>query len=460
MRGNFSRFAFDSAVGATGLHYQQGQLTLDSDFNLQQAIQLHQHRLLAEHLIGPFGGVQDSFRIKPVTGLLWDVAISPGNYYVQGHHCRNGEQVTWRGEQGHRRQPWLEAQPQPKHGTYLAFLELWERHVDPAEMDGLREVALGGPATVALRQRVWKVRLREWPRGPNNAAPQISESAALAVLRGWSPAGRGAMAARARRPAPASDPCVVSPRASYSGIENRLYRIEIYRGGTVGGAAGQTGPTFIWSGDNGSIVLPVESVGGTVVRLAASWLDARSEIAVGDHVEISDESIRMNPGAGPIRKVTGYDPDESTLTLDSPPGPAIEAAGRGLLLRRWDHKKGDPNSGHAPLADDRGLQLVEDQWLAIEDGIAIRFEPGTPGHVYRSGDYWLIPARTGLADIVWPNEDDPDRTPRALPPDGVELLQAPLAAVTFAGDGTCAVTDLRRVIRQSATVVRASIPTA
>jgi hypothetical protein len=451
MRGDFSRYGFSPQFGATGLHYQQGRLTLDSDSNLLQAIQLHQLRALAEDLIGPFGGPHASFKIVPRTDLHWDVEIMPGNYYVGGYLCRNGEIVAWRGEEGRKRQPWLEKQPQPRPVTHLAYLELWERHVDAAEFEGLREVALGGPATVGLRQMVWTVRLREWPGNPAVGSPLLKEGPAVEVLRGWISASRGMLAARARTPAAASaDPCLVSPRASYRGIENQLYRIEIYRGGSVNAAAGQTQPTFIWSRDNGSVVLPVESVGGTAVKLAAAWRDARFEVEVGDHVEISDEPARNGPGAGPIRRVTAYDPDSSTVTLDSSPGPAIEAAESGLLLRRWDHKRGDPRSGYPALADDHGLLLVEDEWLTIEDGISIRFASGTPAHVYRPGDYWMIQARTDLADIIWPRGDDSEETPRAVPPDGVQVLHAPLAAVTFDNQGTASATDLRRIIKQAA----------
>ncbi|HEX8449674.1 MAG TPA: DUF6519 domain-containing protein [Allosphingosinicella sp.] len=451
MRGDFSRYGFSPRSDATGLNYQQGRLTLDSDSNLAQAIQLHQVRALAEHLIGPFGGVGDSFKLTPLADLPWDVGITPGDYYVAGCHCRNWEPVTWRGTRDRKRQPWLGDQPQPRPVTHLAYLELWERHVDAAEFEGLREVALGGPATVGLRQMVWTVRLREWPGNPAAGSASLKEKPALEVLRGWISGSRGMMAARARTPAaPASDPCLVSPRASYRGTENQLYRIEIYRGGSADKSSGQDRATFVWSRDNASIVLPVESVGGTEVKLASAWRDARSDVAAGDHVEISDETVRMGPGAGPIRRVTAYDPDSSIVTLDEPAGPAIEAAESGLLLRRWDHKRGDPRSGYPPLADDHGLLVVEDEWLTIEDGISIRFAAGAPGHVYRAGDYWMIQARTDLADIIWPRDDGAEGTPRAVPPDGVQVLHAPLAAVTFDGQGIASATDLRRVIRQAA----------
>ena len=457
MRGNFSRDGFDPLKGITRVLDQQGRVTLDSDANERQAIQLHLLRTLAADLIGPHGVIGDGFKIAKVEGLHWDVEITPGHYYVDGWLCENHEAVTWRGEDDHKRQPWLDEQPQPRAGiSYLAYLELWERYVCAAEQDGLlapdapgrlREVALGGPDTVGKAQLIWQIRLREAPPGAGEGTPEVNRANAEQLLRQWNSASRGRLAARGRAPPGGdSDPCVVPPHASYRGIENQLYRIEIYRGGSAKPAAGQTQATFIWSRDNGSVVLPVESVSGERVQLAAGWRDARSDSAVGDHVEISDEAIRMNPGAGPIRRVTAYDPDSDTVMLDASPGPEVERTERGLALRRWDHRKGDPKSGYPALAD-HALQLVEDEWLTIEDGISICFAPGTPTHTYRSGDYWLIPARVDLGDIIWPRDADQGRTPRAVPPHGVDRHFAPLAMVTFAANGEASPSDLRRILR-------------
>ena len=45
-------------------------------------------------------------------------------------------------------------------------------------------------------------------------------------------------------------------------------------------------------------------------------------------------------------------------------------------------------------------------WLALEDGVEIQFvDP--QNSVYRTGDYWLIPARVATGDVEWPRESVP-----------------------------------------------------
>ena len=56
--------------------------------------------------------------------------------------------------------------------------------------------------------------------------------------------------------------------------------------------------------------------------------------------------------------------------------------------------------------------LDDSSWLDLENGIRIRFEPG--GH-YRTGDYWLIPARAESGSIEWPYSAG---NPLAKPPFG------------------------------------------
>jgi hypothetical protein len=114
------------------------------------------------------------------------------------------------------------------------------------------------------------------------------------------------------------------------------------------------------------------------------------------------------------------------------------------LLRRWDHRKGDPASGGLQIANGAAL-IVEDaeKWLDLEDGIQIRFQPkdtGGESKTYRTGDYWLIPARTATGDIEWPGTTD---HPPAVPPHGIDHHYAPLAVVYPEGDR---VTDLRHSI--------------
>src|SRR5262249_39756584 len=77
-------------------------------------------------------------------------------------------------------------------------------------------------------------------------------------------------------------------------------------------------------------------------------------------------------------------------------------------------------------------------WLDLEDGVQIQFEPpdtGQPLTQYRTGDYWLIPARTATGDVEWPTDMGKDSQGNnvlahlAKPPDGVAHHYAPLGVI-------------------------------
>lgn len=108
------------------------------------------------------------------------------------------------------------------------------------------------------------------------------------------------------------------------------------------------------------------------------------------------------------------------------------------LLRRWDQ--------HAieDVAMSQGAILIresDDLWIEIERGIEVQFPKQATGDgSYRTGDYWLIPARVTTGDIEWPPElDDKGQVkkdtegraiPAALSPRGIEHHYAPLAVVS------------------------------
>lgn len=109
-------------------------------------------------------------------------------------------------------------------------------------------------------------------------------------------------------------------------------------------------------------------------------------------------------------------------------------------MRRWNHKEGDPAVGHPELADDGALLLEENERFTLEDGVQISFQSALAdtqqnyqGHFYRSGDYWLIPARTATGNVEWPPTAS---GPQAIAPHGVEHHYAPLAVITVAGGGS------------------------
>jgi len=87
-------------------------------------------------------------------------------------------------------------------------------------------------------------------------------------------------------------------------------------------------------------------------------------------------------------------------------------------LRRWD--------GTAAL--------TTNTWLPLEGGIEVQFSNG----MYKTGDYWLIPARTATGEIEWPPFETPNQNPIAQPPRGIQHHYCRLALVSIA-DGQLAV---------------------
>ncbi|NIV34933.1 MAG: hypothetical protein GWN58_37400, partial [Anaerolineae bacterium] len=144
-----------------------------------------------------------------------------------------------------------------------------------------------------------------------------------------------------------------------------------------------------------------------------------------------DDDLILQGQVEPLRRLVGIDPEEGRVTLNTPPSTARDHRTKHPLLRRWDHSA-DPAAPH-------GLHLEEPSGAAkvwiddgspegcstwhLEDGVHVEFcRPGESG--FRSGDYWLIPARAAAADVEWPG---PAREPAVLSPQGVPHHYAPLA---------------------------------
>jgi hypothetical protein len=114
-----------------------------------------------------------------------------------------------------------------------------------------------------------------------------------------------------------------------------------------------------------------------------------------------------------------------TVTLKKAPPSQVW---RNALLRRWDQRAGITQTGGLRLSDKDNAALASADWQTLEDGIQVRFRLA-PNARYRTGDYWLIPARTATGDIEWPRTGGSE--PQVLPPRGVRHHYAPLAGVYF-----------------------------
>jgi hypothetical protein len=323
--------------------------------------------------------------------------------------------------------------------SYQVYLDVWERHITYVEDDSIREVALRGPDTATRAKVVWQVKITPAESTGNCLTEQQLND------RFQRPA-RGRLKAMAKQGAKSTDPCIIPPDARYSGAENQLYRVEIHRqGGAWDGSDNgkTTAATFKWSRENGSVVFPIVSGGGTAtVTLENLGRDDRFGLVEGDWVEIQDDDSVLKNGVQNLLQVQIIDRPSMTVTLSGSPAPNIGSDGsKHPLLRRWDQKEGDPAEGGLQLGSDNAALVVEgtgDVWLTLEDGVQIQFQPpGQGANQYRTGDYWLIPARTATGDVEWPREKDSegDLLPIALPPHGVEHHYAPLAIITMQSAG-------------------------
>lgn len=446
MGADFSRDSFDPLRRFSRVLQQQGRIHIDSDDNERNSIQLHLVRTLAADLIGPYGGHGDSFKIDPVAGLKNDFQVGEGHYYVDGWLLESDRTLHYRGDADHPGQSPESIAPEPDAGTYVAYLDAWERHVSAAEYDSalprndpgrLAEVALAGPDTSSRAQVAWRVRLTGVDQQGAPANPAAKDALWQKTLTALD-LPRGRLTARAVDPGSddTPDPCVVAPTSAYRGVENQLYRIEVQKGGFAGEA------TFTWSRENASILFQVDSIEGVTLRLKEGWRDSRFGLKVGDFVELEGPAQRAGD-PGPIYRIAAYHDETLEIELDS--APDANAANGDLLLRRWDHQKRPASAGTGKIVDG-AIQVVEDQWINLEDGISVRFEKDDANPaVYRAGDYWLVPARTALGDILWPSSNG---VPSPIPPNGVDHHLAPLALVAFAGNGDFQfIDDLRRPFR-------------
>jgi hypothetical protein len=323
----------------------------------------------------------------------------------------------------------------------LVYLDVWERHLTWVEDESIREVGLGGPDTATRAKVVWQIKTN--PNvppltGDNN----VSDPDWRTYVTALQPADPGLLRARVRPEATSTDPCITSPKSSYLGAENQLYRVEVHSGSLDEDGTAIT-PTFKWSRENGSVVFPISKLSGAQVTVENLGRDSRLGLKVADYVEVVDDDYALQDRADPPLQVMDIDRAAIVVTLSGAPnGPIGHAPLKHPLLRRWD----------ANAANIVEATSADDAWLDLEDGIQIQFQPeGT----YRTGDYWLIPARVATGDVEWPKLRDAQGKlvldergqpqPVALPPHGVEHHYAPLAVIGVDHNGTIsAVTDLRR----------------
>jgi hypothetical protein len=105
-------------------------------------------------------------------------------------------------------------------------------------------------------------------------------------------------------------------------------------------------------------------------------------------VEVVNDQSELNAQPGMIAQITRVDTLSNQLALDS----SLGSDGAQIKIRLWDGK------------DD---VVMNEEWISLDGGIRIQFSEGT----YKSGDYWLIPARTSTKEVEWPPFQIPNTQP-------------------------------------------------
>ncbi|HLF28951.1 MAG TPA: DUF6519 domain-containing protein [Anaerolineae bacterium] len=424
MKGDFTRSTFRSEKHYSSVRMQQGRVQLDADWNEHVEIQTHLAQAQSVDVIGPWGAPNTGggFRMG-ITPDGNDLTISAGRMYVDGILCENEAEATYM-QQPDLPEPTgvrpLLDDAQTAHG--LVYLDVWQRHITALEDPHIREVALGGPDTSTRTQTVWQVKVAPLqPFFGMDCDSQIKEWDDLIAL------SSGKMVARAQPAPTVNDPCLVPPGAGYRRLENQLYRVEVHRAGELGQAS------FKWSRDNGSVVARWLAQDGARLTVSSIGRDAVSGFASGQLVELTDDTHELTGQPGTLVRLVKVEGQVLTIDAATATGPVDRAQfPRNPKVRRWD----------SPAEMKLETPTKNLGFIALEDGIEVKFEAGS----YRTGDYWLIPARTATGDIDWPPVPSPDSGPPSQPPLGVRHHYARLALIQLnPNDNQWSVQDCRKV---------------
>ncbi|WP_445173402.1 DUF6519 domain-containing protein [Microcoleus sp.] len=336
-------------------------------------------------------------------------------------------------------------EPLKQDTIYLAYVDVWQRHITAIEDPNIREVALNTPDTTTRTKTVWQIKLKKIDElikevaGDSQAVEQLQKYKNLNNLNApdceslmqqvWAKflikqeQRQALMNACAKL---CSSSVSQSNRIGYQRLENLLYRVEIYEPSQVEqgenqGNNGTNKATFKWSRDNGSIVSSIEKVEGNVITIRKSSQDAWMSSRTGQWLEITNEEMELKGQPGvmvPLSRALDSKIEFNESRIVNGPIP-----NNSTKVRLWSHEVKNAPNGVIPIADD---------WLELEIGIKVRFYKDS---VYRTGDYWLIPARSATNDIEWAHNQAElqRRQPLPQPPKGIHHDYCSLALIQFDG---------------------------
>jgi hypothetical protein len=296
-------------------------------------------------------------------------------------------------------------------GRFLAYLDVWRRHITALEDPEIVELALGGPDTTTRIKTVWQLKLQEVGSGA-----QCGDFDTFAPASGGAP---GRLRARV---------------AGVTALENQLYRVEVHQGGDESSA------TFKWSRDNGVVVGQISGVGVQSIAFTQAVRDEERQFEAGQWVEVSNDEKTLAGEPGYLVEVTGVDGLELDILGWPTPDEAPPALGTHPVVRAW--------------SSEGQVEVKTGTYLPLEDGLEVSFEAGA----FRTGDYWLMATRRESNSVLWPT--DSAGVPLPQEPHGVAHGYMPLALLQRSGGAWSIASDCRRVVPPLADVAKSKVDRA
>lgn len=451
MKADLTRLTFDPTRHYRAVQQQQGRVQLDSDWNEQ--LDLTAHRVETETIdaVGPCGAPlhADGFRLvasaanlsaaeaarpankNPPAVPAGDLLLTGGRFYAGGVLAEN-DRITLVSTQ-----PELPGAadaaavgatalfPLQSSGTYLAYLDVWPRLRTASDDPRLREVALGGPDTTTRIKNTWQVKFLAVPAGTHCATPLPAWDALLQPKPGL-------LAASVKEVSQQTGPCIVDPGSGYRRLENQLYRVEVHSGGATLAKS-----TFKWSRDNGTVAtrwLGQSALGELTVE--STGRDQVLNFAAANWIELTDDTREELGLPGVFARISTV--QDNVLVLETPTAEMDFAKfPKNPKVRRWDSTPAPAGKWTTP--DGTVENLNTSDTFELEDGVVVQFSAGS----FRTGDYWLIPARTALPHVEWPTTGPASApVPVPQPPHGVRHHYCRLAIVEYTA-GVFTISDCR-----------------
>lgn len=433
MKGDFSRQIFDPKKHHNGVLLQQGRVLLDADWNEEIEILGHHERTEMRDIIGGCGGPAGNAGFRLEAGTLQqpgpfgsglaidqyaqDLMLSAGRYYVDGILIENEQRIRVASQPD--LPPERDATPFSTEGHYVAYLDVWDRHITAIDDPSIREVALGGPDTTTRARTVWQVKF--WYAG-TETAPECRST--IDEFNAFFAPPTGQMSAGTEAPSIGEGPCVVPPGAGFRGLENQLYRVEIHDAGAAVDAG--TAPLIAINAVSAPGVFPVQLTLATGLG-----------ISVGDAIEIVPTAAGNGVMDGVIAYVGGISGGGTVLTLTTGMGGLradqilkarkVDATFKwsrdnATVLTTIEKMDGAEITVH-DLGPDSVLGFAPEQWVEISDDVnELNGRPGTLAQI-RSIDIArrivTLKSVPGALDTTRPEGVDSARHPKLRRWDGV-----------------------------------------